>query len=125
MPFLAYGVFNDNGTNDGSYVPAISDSQVDALLGVPVIVEVGDRFSSELMLTNLTDKPAQAYFEFVESLATPGGASTGIFYVDLGPSSRSSSRTSSTSSASPGRRSARGAAPTPDPCRSSFPTATD
>jgi len=85
VPFLAYGVFNDNGTNDGSYVPAIPDSEVDALLGVPVIVEVGDRFSSELMLTNLTDKPAQAYFEFIESLATPGGASTGVFYLDLKP----------------------------------------
>lgn len=85
VPYLAYGVFNDNGTNDGSYVPAIPDSRIDALLGVPVIVEVGDRFSSELMLTNLSDKPAQAYFEFVESLATPGGASTGIFYFDLEP----------------------------------------
>lgn len=85
VPYLAYGVFNDNGTNDGSYVPAIPDSQIDALLGVPVIVEVGDRFSSELMLTNLSDKPAQAYFEFVESLSTPGGASTGVFYLDLGP----------------------------------------
>jgi PKD repeat protein len=85
VPFLAYGVFNDNGTNDGSYVPAIPDSEIDALLGVPVIVEVGDRFSSELMLTNLSDKPAQAYIEFVESLATPGGASTGVFYLDLKP----------------------------------------
>ncbi len=85
VPYLAYGVFNDNGTNDGSYVPAIPDSRVDALLGVPVIVEVGTRFSSELMLTNLSDKPAQAYFEFIESLSTPGGASTGVFYVHLGP----------------------------------------
>ncbi|HQQ76385.1 MAG TPA: PKD domain-containing protein [Thermoanaerobaculia bacterium] len=85
VPYLAYGVFNDNGTNDGSFVPAIPDSQVDALLGVPVIVEVGSRFASELMLTNLSDKPAQAYFEFVESLSTPGGASTGVFYVDLAP----------------------------------------
>lgn len=85
VPYLAYGVFNDNGTNDGSYVPAIPDSQIDALLGVPVIVEVGTRFSSELMLTNLSDKPAQAYFEFVESLSSPGGVSTGVFYVDLAP----------------------------------------
>lgn len=85
VPYLAYGVFNDNSTNDGSYVAAIPDSQIDALLGVPVIVEVGDRFSSELMLTNLSDKPAQAYFEFVESLSTPGGASTGMFYLDLEP----------------------------------------
>lgn len=84
-PFLAYGVFNNNGTNDGSYVSAVPDSLVDAFLGVPVIVEVGDRFSSELMLTNLSDKKAQAYFEFVEALAHPGGASTGVFYVDLDP----------------------------------------
>jgi hypothetical protein len=88
--FAAYGVINDGaepgqGTDDGSFVPAIPDSQIDALLGVPVIVEVGTRFSSELMLTNLSDKPAQAYFEFVESLSTPGGASTGIFYIDLEP----------------------------------------
>jgi PKD repeat protein len=85
VPYLAYGVFNDNGTNDGSYVPAIPDSKIDALVGVPALVEVGDRFSSELMVTNLSDKPARAYFEFVESLSNPGGASTGIFYFDLGP----------------------------------------
>jgi PKD repeat protein len=90
VPYLAYGVFNDGAvpgvaTDDGSFVPAVTDSKVDALLGVPAIVEIGSKYSSELILTNLTDKPAQANFEFVESLASPGGASTGVFYVDLAP----------------------------------------
>ncbi len=90
VPYLAYGVFNDGaapgrGTDDGSFVGAIADSKVDALLGIPAVVEIGDKYSSELMLTNLTDKPAQAYFEFVESLAHKGGASAGVFSVDLDP----------------------------------------
>ncbi len=90
VPFLAYGVFNDGAipgvaTDDGSFVPAVADSKVDALLGVPTIVEIGTKYSSELILTNLTDKPAQANFEFVESLASPGGLSAGDFYVDLAP----------------------------------------
>jgi PKD repeat protein len=90
IPFLAYGVFNDGAvpgvaTDDGSFVAAVPDSKVDALLGVPAIVEVGSRYSSELILTNLTDKPAQANFEFVESLANAGGTSVGTFYVDLAP----------------------------------------
>ena len=90
VPFLAYGVFNDGAvpgvaTDDGSFVPAVADSKVDALLGVAAIVEIGSKYSSELILTNLTDKPAQANFEFVESLATPGGLSAGSFYYPLEP----------------------------------------
>lgn len=85
VPYLAYGVFNDNGTNDGSYVPAIADSKIDSLLGVPVLVEIGDRYSSELIVTSLSDEPVDCYLEFVESLAHPGGLSTGLFYLELNP----------------------------------------
>ena len=90
VPFLAYGVFNDGAvplvaTDDGSFVPAVPDSKVDALLGIPAIVEIGSKYSSELILTNLTDKPAQAIFEFVESFASPGGVSAGVFSYPLEP----------------------------------------
>jgi len=81
--FLAYGVFNDNVTSDGSYVPATPISKVDALLGVPVVVETST-FKSELVLTNPTAHSVQAYIEYIESLAAPG-VSTGLFYVDLDP----------------------------------------
>lgn len=92
VPYLAYGVFNDGpapgtGTGDGSYVPAVAESKVDALLGVPVLVEIGSRYSSELIVTSLWDEPVQCYIEFVESLANGavGGVSTGVWYLELGP----------------------------------------
>ncbi len=81
--YLAYGVFNDNVTNDGSFVPATPAPKVDAVLGVPVLVETST-FNSELVLTNPTDRSVQAFVEYVESLAAPG-VSTGLFSIDLAP----------------------------------------
>ncbi len=85
VPFLAYGVVNDNGTNDGSYVAAIPDSKVEASLVLPAVVEIGDRYSSELILTNVANVKTEAIVEFVESLANPGGLPTGTFSFFLGP----------------------------------------
>ena len=50
-PFLAYAAFNDNHTDDGSYVPAVAALRRAAYHFLPVLVE-SDRFGSELVLTN-------------------------------------------------------------------------
>lgn len=55
--FVAYGIVNDAGTGDGSFVPAVSDQELSVARGalvVPAIVETG-RFSTELVVTNVSD----------------------------------------------------------------------
>ncbi len=82
-PFYSYAVFNDNRTNDGSFVPPVPEESIEGTVGVPVLVET-PRFQSEVTLINPTNQQASAYFEYYESLAAQGAA-TGLFYVDLGP----------------------------------------
>ncbi|HYN42251.1 MAG TPA: VCBS repeat-containing protein, partial [Thermoanaerobaculia bacterium] len=56
--FAAYGIVNDNGTGDGSFVPAVTDQEPSVARGalvVPAIVETG-RFSTELVVTNVSDR---------------------------------------------------------------------
>lgn len=84
-PYLAYGLINDNGTNDGSYVTAVPDGKIDFTYCIPVVVEIGDAVSSELFLVNPSGRPIAAMLEFVESLANPGGLATGSFRVELAP----------------------------------------
>jgi subtilisin family serine protease len=82
-PFGAYAVFNDNLSNDGSYVPAVvSGSGGDALV-LPVVVETA-AFESELVLFNPAAVPVAASLTYVESLAAPKGT-VGTVTVDLGP----------------------------------------
>ncbi len=83
--FLAYAVVNDNGTNDGSYVPATPEAEAESDLVVPGVVEIGDRFSSELVLANPSGRPVEVQVEFAESLAHPGGLATGLFKFPLAP----------------------------------------
>ena len=82
-PYTAYAVFNDNATNDGSYVPAMPTANVDAFGTVPVLVE-SSTFRSELVVSNLSEDPGYAFLEYIESNQAPG-ASTGLFYVELNP----------------------------------------
>ena len=82
-PYTAYAVFNDNVTQDGSYVPAVPTETVDAFGTVPVLVETST-FQSELVVSNLSKEPGYAFLEYVESLAG-SGESTGLFYVELNP----------------------------------------
>jgi PKD repeat protein len=82
-PYTAYAVFNDNATNDGSFVPALPVESVVSFGTVPVLVET-PTFRSELVLSNLSDEPGYAFLEYFESAAAPG-ASTGLFYVELAP----------------------------------------
>jgi PKD repeat protein len=82
-PFLAYGVFNDQRTNDGSYVGAIPVSSLASAVGVPTVVE-SSVFQSELVVASGSDKASSAYLHYVESLADPKG-DTGWFEVALAP----------------------------------------
>ena len=82
-PFLAYGVFNDQQTNDGSYVGAVPVSSLASAVGVPTVVE-SSVFQSELVVASGSDKASSAYLHYVESLADPKG-DTGWFEVALLP----------------------------------------
>lgn len=70
-PFFAYGVVNDEGTGDGSFVPAFERDRVPLRSWVvPAVVESG-RYSSDLVLTNATASPRAVGFRLVaESLTT-------------------------------------------------------
>ncbi len=75
-PFGAYGVVNDQLTNDGSFIPALPGTFIGSRLTVPVLVETG-AFESELILTNRGSATATFTLRYVESLspaAGPGGA---------------------------------------------------
>ena len=75
-PFYAYGVINDNGNSDGSFVfPVTAGSLAGAARQtLPVIVETG-KFTSELTVTNLSEEVKTIDFSFVaEGLSTPDRA---------------------------------------------------
>ena len=67
-PYLAYAVFNDNRTDDGSYVPAVRNPVAPAQI-LPVLVE-SDAFQSELVLANPTNHPMDASLRLALSLGT-------------------------------------------------------
>ncbi|MCM3875423.1 MAG: glycoside hydrolase [Thermoanaerobaculia bacterium] len=69
--FSAYGVVNDNGTNDGSFVTPNAVEGRPLFMNVPVLVQTG-AFLSELVLTNGSSKPGTFVLTYVEALATPG-----------------------------------------------------
>src|SRR5205085_4724512 len=79
--FGAYGVVNDNGTSDGSFLPAVSGSVPDGRLTVPVVVETA-AFRSELVLTNRAATAATVSLSYVESL-TPSAGTGGTVSVTL------------------------------------------
>lgn len=82
-PFGAYAVFNDNLSNDGSYVPAVASGSGGEALVLPVVVET-TAFDSELVLFNPAAVPVVASLTYVESLAAPKGM-VGTVTVGLGP----------------------------------------
>jgi hypothetical protein len=81
--FGAYAVFNDNLSNDGSYVPAVASGFGGEALVLPVVVET-TTFESELVLYNPALVPVTVSLTYVESLAAPKGM-VGTVTVDLGP----------------------------------------
>ncbi len=72
-PFYAYGVFNDFGTDDGSFIDPIPVSSGVPLRTVPVVLELGI-YSTELILTNPTSSTVVVELTYVESLAASGVA---------------------------------------------------
>jgi len=68
-PFWAYAVFNDNGTNDGSYVAPSARVRPAGTVVVPAVVETPS-FESELVLANPGSAAVTARLLWVETLAT-------------------------------------------------------
>ena len=72
-PYAAYAVFNDNGTNDGSYVPFEPEPLASEARLVPVVVEAGP-YATELVLTNPSSSSREVTMTYVESLSPAKGA---------------------------------------------------
>lgn len=73
--FDAYGVINDNATNDGSFVPSVSGGDTGSTLILPVLVETS-AFRSELVLANKSTSSVTFNLNYLESLTPslgPGG----------------------------------------------------
>jgi hypothetical protein len=87
-PFIAYGVINDNTTNDGSFVPfeTINSGGGWPARLVPVLVE-SSVYQSELVLMNPTSGPAPVTLTYLES-NSPGGGPGGRVTVTLPPTSQ-------------------------------------
>lgn len=78
-PFSAYGVLNDAGTSDGSYVPPLLPGGFgpgDRL--VPVVLDVKglgvNRYGTELTLTNLTASPVALALDYTAALGGGSGS---------------------------------------------------
>jgi len=80
-PFGSYGVVNDQKTNDGSFIPAISGAPSGTRLTLPVLVETS-AFDSELILTNRGSVTATFTLRYVESLS-PGKGTGGTTTVEV------------------------------------------
>lgn len=81
--FSAYGVVNDNATDDGSFLFPVAGSFAGGGLTVPVVVET-PRFSTELVLANRGARAATLTLRYRESLDRSGGAG-GAATVVLAP----------------------------------------
>ena len=79
--FSAYGVVNDNGTSDGSFVPPARFAAPGSALVLPVLVEAG-AFLSELVLANGGSEDATFSLTYVESLSPESGAG-GTVTIDV------------------------------------------
>jgi hypothetical protein len=64
--FGAYGVINDNATNDGSFVESTKAPASGNTLTVPILVET-DVYQSELILANRGDREATITLQYIES----------------------------------------------------------
>lgn len=71
-PYYAYAVFNDNATNDGSYVSLEPEVVPAEFRLLPVLVETST-FQSELVLTNPYGQTQTLSLTYVESITPSGG----------------------------------------------------
>ena len=81
--FSAYGVINDNATNDGSFVLPVGGAVSGSTLTVPVLVET-PAFRSELILANKSGSTVALSVSYVESISPSSGAG-GTMTVTLAP----------------------------------------
>ncbi len=72
-PYYAYGVFNDNGTNDGSFIDPIPVAAGVPSRIVPVVLELGI-YGSELILTNPSSSTVAVDLRYFESASADGVA---------------------------------------------------
>ena len=77
--FYAYGVINDQGNSDGSFVFPVTAGSLEGKMGqtLPVIVETGD-FTSELTVTNFSEEPRTLDFEFTSEQIRGDGRVAGF-----------------------------------------------
>lgn len=76
-PFTAYAVFNNNATNDGSYVEGIKTDRASGELLLPVIVETPS-YQSELILVNPGTESVTVSMTYQESLDAAATAATTV-----------------------------------------------
>ena len=86
--YYAYGVINDNFNSDGSFVFPVTES---SLVGtssqtLPVIVETRD-FTSELTVTNFSDRARTLHLRFVADAIETDGAATFSLTLQAGEQS--------------------------------------
>jgi hypothetical protein len=81
--YNAYGVINDNGTNDGSFVSPVSAFALSRSIGItiPVVVEAAS-YSTEVILTNTAASQRQLQLTY-SAAAIQGGSSS--VDLQLGP----------------------------------------
>jgi hypothetical protein len=80
-PVRAYGVINDNVTNDGSYINPVS-GDFSSTVNIPALVEAG-AFRSELLLSNSATHSQVFRLNYQESVNPAGGS--GVVTLTLGP----------------------------------------
>lgn len=68
--FGAYGVVNDNATNDGSFVPAVDEGSLGTSFTIPVVVD-SLAYRSELIVANPGNADATYTLTFVDSISRP------------------------------------------------------
>lgn len=69
-PFAAYAVYNDNATQDGSFVESVAVGRAASSWTIPAIVEVPPLYESELVLSNPNDFPVDVSLVYVEAFST-------------------------------------------------------
>lgn len=76
--FGAYGVVNDNETNDGSFVPAVDEASLGTSFTIPVVVD-SSAYRTELILANPGNAAATYALTFVDSISRPGASLSATF----------------------------------------------
>ena len=86
--YYAYGVINDNFNSDGSFVFPVAEESLRGKTGqtLPVIVETRD-FTSELTVTNFSDRARTLDLRFVADAIETDGAATFSLSLEAGEQS--------------------------------------